>query len=64
VTTTDGDGYIFGLPPGPANLTVTGATGMTCTRSGNADAPSSVSGAAVVVPVVAGSLTVANIQCN
>jgi hypothetical protein len=63
-TATGGDGYVFALPPGNVNITVTGATGATCTSSGNADEPSSMPGAAVVAPIVAGSLTVVQIQCS
>jgi hypothetical protein len=63
-TSSDGDGYVFALPPGNVNVSVTGATGTTCTSSGNSDGPSSVAGAAVLVPIVAGSLTVVFIQCS
>jgi hypothetical protein len=63
-TSATGAGYIFAVPAGDVNLTVNGATGLTCGPSGKAVWPATKSGAAVEAPVVAGSLTVARISCQ
>ncbi len=62
-TSTAGDGYIFGVPPGTVNLTVT-ATGLACAPAGREAWLPSAAGASASAPAIAGTLTVVRISCQ
>jgi hypothetical protein len=62
-TTVDGGGYIFGLPPGTASLSLMGTSGASCRPAGGDGWLPNTTGE-IPAPVQVGSVTVVRIVCG